>query len=71
MINIATDIILKVSKLDSIFGYSAKMALDKKINYDYLIHEYYNEILENKVIIESHFGKELVEEICYYINEKH
>lgn len=65
----ALDIIQRVSKLNSIYGYSAKLVLDKNGNLNELIKEFYHEIIENKSVIENHFGKNLVEDICLFMEK--
>jgi hypothetical protein len=66
----AENIVIGISKLDSIYGYSAKLLLEQNGNFEALILEVYNEIKENKSIVENHFGESLVKEIYDYIKRK-
>jgi hypothetical protein len=65
-----TDILDRISKLNSVFGIAAKMCANDPAKANLLVKEYYNEIMEDRKAMEEHFGSDLVKLIINTVEEK-
>lgn len=60
------EIILRITKLKSVYGEAARMCFDNPDLSKQLLMEYYKEILEERSVMEEHFGKDVVEAIITF-----
>jgi len=63
--------LLRISVLKSVYGEGARMILDDPNLSRQFLMECYKEILEDKSVMEDHFGKDVVEGIIRFAKEEY